>query len=115
MTLLWLDDVRPAPAGWAHARSVNDAKALLSAGEVTHASFDHDLGDYSGDGGDGTRLTDWLAETGHWPTGGVRVHSSNPVGVATMLATMDRYAPYTSRTANSRGQAPDGGWPSVTR
>jgi len=28
-TKLWLDDLRPAPPGWLHARTVPEAKALL--------------------------------------------------------------------------------------
>lgn len=105
---LWLDDLRPVPAGWTGARSVNEAIATLLGAqedgvEVTHASLDHDLGEFSSDGGDGATLTDWMAFHDTWPTQGLRIHSANPVGVATMLATVDRYAPYRTRTGSHRG------------
>lgn len=91
---LWLDDVRPAPKGWTQVRSVNEAIAILETGEVVEASLDHDLGDYSHDGGDGWRLVDWMAETGTWPAQSVAVHSANPIGVDRMLSTVDQYGPY---------------------
>ena len=40
---LWLDDCRPAPAGWTLAVTVADAIALLRTGRVTHASLDYHL------------------------------------------------------------------------
>lgn len=91
---MWLDDVRPAPTGWTHVRSVNEAVDLLRSAEVIEASLDHDLGDYAHDGGDGYRVTDWMAEHDRWPVGGVRCHSANPVGRARIEATIARYAPY---------------------
>ena len=108
---LWLDDVRPAPSGWVLARSVNDAIEVMRRGGVAFASLDHDLGEFAHDGGDGSRLTDWMAENDLWPAEGVRVHSSNAVGVSTMLATVDRYAGYAGRVRAARGVAPEGGWP----
>jgi len=91
---LWLDDVRPEPPGWTRAHSVAEAIAYLSAGEVTCASLDHDLGDHEADGGDGINVVDWMAEHGVWPVDGVTVHSANPVGRDRMLATIRRYSPY---------------------
>ncbi len=41
---LWLDDRLAAPEGWTHARTVEEAKALLLGGPVEDASLDHDLG-----------------------------------------------------------------------
>ena len=41
---LWLDDIRPAPRGFTHARTIEEAKALLETGVVAFASLDHDLG-----------------------------------------------------------------------
>lgn len=41
---VYLDDVRPAPEGWTLARSYKEAIALLSQGNVTVISLDHDLG-----------------------------------------------------------------------
>lgn len=100
---LWMDDLRPAPDGWTGARSVNEAIALMRTGEVTHASLDHDLGDYAHDGGDGWRLVDWMAENDAWPVVELSVHSMNPVGARRMLETVDRYGPYApDRRAGSR-------------
>lgn len=90
---VWLDDVRPAPAGWHRVHSVNDAIRLLQTGAaVSEMSLDHDLGDYSGDGGDGVKLVLWMAEHECWPDR-VRVHSMNPVGRANMEALIARYGP----------------------
>ena len=94
VTWLWLDDVRPAPAGWTHVRSVNAAVRELSSGSVVRASLDHDLGDYEADGGDGIKVLDWMAEHDVWPAEGVTVHSANPVGRDRMLVTIRRYGPY---------------------
>ena len=91
---LWIDDVRPAPEGWRHCRSVHEGKVIccqhLRPGKILHIevmSFDHDAGDYASDGGDYIRLLDWLEETGrNYP---VRIHSMNPVGVANMRAIIE--------------------------
>lgn len=93
-TRLWLDDVRPAPDGWVHAKSVNAAVNLLSTGTVVEASLDHDLGDYAHDGGDGYKVVDWMAENDVWPADGVRCHSGNPVGRERIEGVITRYGPY---------------------
>lgn len=41
---LWLDDVRPAPEGWVHVRTAEEAREKLLAGGVVECSLDHDLG-----------------------------------------------------------------------
>jgi len=41
---VWLDDVRPAPSGWVHVRTPEEAIELLRAGDVDELSLDHDLG-----------------------------------------------------------------------
>ena len=41
---LWLDDKRPCPPGWVHARTAVEAFDLLSAEVVAEADLDHDLG-----------------------------------------------------------------------
>jgi hypothetical protein len=102
---MWLDDVRPAPAGWVHVKTVNEAKALLQTGQVEHASLDHDLSDFDSHGGTGYMpsssreqtgydLVKWMAETNTWPTQSCVVHSANPVGVMAMQRTIERYGPY---------------------
>ena len=79
---IWLDDLRPAPAGFVWCRSVNEAKRLIAEQETSQPieciDCDHDLGDYADDGGDGIRLLDWLLERGTlYP---VALHTMNPVG-----------------------------------
>jgi len=41
---LWLDDKRPCPDGWLHARTALEAMDILGDGEVAEADLDHDLG-----------------------------------------------------------------------
>ena len=96
MTWLYLDDLREAPEGWTQVRSVNEAIALMESTTVSRASLDHDLGEFSFDGGDGYRLADWMAETETWPEEGVKTHSANPVGAARIQGVVDQYGPYTS-------------------
>ena len=85
---LWLDDVRPAPPGWTHARSIEEAQRWLSTGTVEEASLDHDLGFEEPDG---SALVRWMALTGHWPRTRPVVHSMNPVGRAYMEGVIERY------------------------
>jgi len=97
---LWLDDVRPAPAGWTQAWTAQEAQRLLLTHDVEEASLDHDLGaceaclaawDYQQDSmphcdhvGTGYTLVCWMEETGLWPQTPPAVHSANPVGRARM-------------------------------
>jgi hypothetical protein len=92
---LWIDDVRPAPAGFFWARTVNRAKEIIidneellkvNLGKPTYRieliDIDHDAGDYAKDGGDYIKLLDWLEETGrNYP---IRIHSMNVVGAENM-------------------------------
>jgi hypothetical protein len=41
---VWLDDERPAPDGWVHVRTPEEAIELLRGGGVEELSLDHDLG-----------------------------------------------------------------------
>ena len=92
---IWIDDVRPAPEGWAWRKSVNKAKGLISrfemicpSQEIELIDIDHDAGDYANDGGDYIKLLDWLEETGrNYP---IRIHSMNPVGRENMRAIIRR-------------------------
>lgn len=109
---IWLDDVRPAPEGWVRALSVRQAINLfliqdIVRDRVTHVSLDHDLGDEARFGGDGDKLTEWMAEHDTWPSDGLRVHSSNPAGRDTMLRTIDRYGPFEAGYGNTRGSWSD--------
>lgn len=88
---LWIDDVRPAPAGYVCCKSVNEAKRLIEkysnrldwdnnpVDEIELLDIDHDAGSFAFDGGDYIRLLDWLEESGkNYP---IHIHSMNPVGV----------------------------------
>ena len=99
---LWVDDIRPAPHGYFHAYSVEQAKTLIKLAEfhdlhtfvlddgpmIELIDIDHDAGDYAYDGGDYIRLLDWLEETGrNYP---IRIHSMNPVGRENMRRIIQR-------------------------
>lgn len=91
---LWLDDVRVAPTGYVHAKSVNQAIALIEEYEkkgeqVQLVDLDHDLGDYAVDGGDGIKFLDYLVENGKFYP--VKLHTMNPVGRDNMQRVIDRY------------------------
>ena len=91
---IWLDDIREAPDGYFHCRSVNEAVGRIVKCEEEHTVTDvidcnHDLGDYAGDGGDGIKLIDWLAEREtYYP---VALHTMNPVGRENMQREIERY------------------------
>ena len=93
---LWIDDIRPAPEGYAWKQSVYgamhyinlcEAKARMHKDDsytIELIDIDHDAGDYSNQGGDYINLLNWLEETGRsYP---IRIHSMNPVGVMNMRA-----------------------------
>lgn len=98
---LWIDDVRPAPAGYTWIKTVNQAKeaiietesrTLNSMYDMTFSieliDIDHDAGDYAQYGGDYIKLLDWLEETGrNYP---LHIHSMNSVGIANMRAIIER-------------------------
>lgn len=113
---MWLDDVRPAPDGWKHVETVDQAKSLLLANRVSDASLDHDLGpctaclgglsplDYLVEhsylssemlvckhGNTGTDLVRWMAEQDVWPINKPHVHSMNPDGAARMRSIIDKH------------------------
>lgn len=90
---IWLDNLRPAPAGFIWGHSVNEAKKVITENETSRAveliDCDHDLGDYAADGGDGIRLLDWLLERGTlYP---IALHTMNPVGRENMQRMLKRY------------------------
>ena len=92
---IWLDDLRPAPAGFVWCRSVNEVKRTIEEAEksasVELIDCDHDLGDCAQDGGDGIKLLDWLAERGTFYP--IALHTMNPVGQENMLRTINAYWP----------------------
>lgn len=91
---IWLDDIRPAPNGYFHCRSVNEAKLKIihceaEKNEIEEINCDHDLGDYAADGGDGIKLIDWLAERKTFYP--IKMHTQNPVGRENMQLEINRY------------------------
>lgn len=93
---LWVDDVRPAPEGYKHIKSVHDAMYAILWTETAYwenetielIDLDHDAGDYTKDGGDYIEILNWIEETGrNYP---IRIHSMNPVGVQNMRAIIQR-------------------------
>lgn len=89
--LLWLDDVRPAPPGWHHAYTAEQAKAAMLTGRVVYASLDHDLGFLQPTGYD---LIRWMINSGVWPQYRPGVHSGNYRGAARMTAAIISHGPY---------------------
>lgn len=93
---LWIDDVRPAPAGYIWLKTVNEAIRYIEIyGDyidfnnnlvdlVEIIDIDHDAGNYACYGGDYIKLLDWLEETGrNYP---IHIHSQNVVGRMNMEA-----------------------------
>lgn len=100
MIWIYLDDVRDTPGDrfWERTYSVNQTKKRIMEVERCGLSdrftisLDHDLGEYSKDGGDAIELVKWLIETGR--TGEnitLEFHTSNVVGLANMYALYKRY------------------------
>lgn len=93
---IYVDDLRPVPHGYVGARSVNEAIALILEAEkndeaIEVLDLDHDLGDFSKDGGDAITLLDWLCERETFYP--VEIHTANPVGRANMQRVLDRFWP----------------------
>src|SRR6185503_10312335 len=75
---VFLDDERPAPAGWIAVRWPHEAIALLETGTVVELSLDHDLGDDAR--GTGYDVLTWIEEavaTRSFSPPAMRVHSAN--------------------------------------
>ena len=94
---IWMDDVRPAPDGYIHCRSVNEAKAAIRfyernfSGDTILINLDHDSGDYFNDGGDYIKILDWLEEEDIVDTGYFfHLHTMNPVGAKNMRQIIEK-------------------------
>jgi hypothetical protein len=88
---LWVDDERPAPEGWDHAKTVEEAMALMSAKDYDHVSLDHDMGHanemhFDPSALNGHDLAHWMAKNGKTPS--TVIHSWNPEGAANMHAVL---------------------------
>ena len=93
---IWVDDVRPTPAGYEGTKSVDETIALIEeiekhGGTIKLIDLDHDLGEYARYGGDAIKILDYLAmrET-FYP---IAIHTANPVGRANMERMIERYWP----------------------
>ena len=84
MMKLWIDDIRPAPDGFIWCKSVNQAKAAITAYEHQY-SCDNILIDLDHDGEDYCKILDWLEEKNIVNTGYFfKIHSKNPIGIMKM-------------------------------
>ena len=84
MMKLWIDDIRPAPDGFIWCKSVNQAKAAITAYEHQY-SCDNILIDLDNDAADYFKILDWLEEKNIVDTGYFfKIHSKNPVGIMKM-------------------------------
>lgn len=95
---IWLDDIREAPEGFARTFSVNQTKQVVTRAidngtSTIHFDLDHDLGEFSNDGGDAIKLVDWLVENYYDQnmSFSFHFHSMNPVGVENMRNAVQRY------------------------
>ena len=95
---LWLDDQRPAPRGWLHARNYAEAVGCIqrSGPDLAEVSLDHDLcpahssGDYS-DGETGYDVLVYLLDTGLRPL--IHLHTMNPEGLQRMSDLLEEDYP----------------------
>ena len=62
MVRVFLDDERPAPAGWVRTRTAVETIEILNTGTVTELSLDHDLGEPECVVGNGYYVLSWLEE-----------------------------------------------------
>ena len=92
---VWLDDFRPAPAGWIRTYWPEEVIELLKTGDVEEISLDHDLGDHFGrpPGVDKERtgydVLVWMEEavlTEGFTPPTINIHTANPVAEKRMWA-----------------------------
>ena len=65
-----------------------EEEAEAAGTEIELLDLDHDLGDYSSDGGDAIKILDWLVERETFYP--INIHTANPVGRANMERLMAR-------------------------
>lgn len=84
MMKLWIDDIKPAPDGFIWCKSVNQAKAAITAYEHQY-SCDNILIDLDYDADDYFEILEWLEEKNIVDTGYFfKIHSKNPIGIMKM-------------------------------
>ena len=96
---LWLDDERPAPKNYLHAKNCSEAIHLMNymqrikEGWPKHVSFDHDLG-LEKTGYDLACYFERMVHYGKMDPDQLTfsVHSANPVGAARIRQAMNKIA-----------------------
>ena len=84
MMKLWIDGIRPAPDGFIWCKSVNQAKAAITAYEHQYSCYNI-LIDLDNNAADYCKILDWLKEKNIVDTGYFfKIHSKNPVGIMKM-------------------------------
>lgn len=91
---LWLDDLRPAPPGWIHVKTANDAIEALMTNEFDEVSLDHDLGwteegDELPSGYVVAQEIEKRARTGELKKLSWRLHTASPQGRFRMLLALE--------------------------
>lgn len=93
---LWVDDIRPAPSSWFHAKNAKEAITLLETNCVSDLSLDHDLGKAEAKTGYDIML--WIEERVHTRPGfklpEIKFHTSNPPGRKNMTAALKSIKKY---------------------
>lgn len=87
---LYVDDIRIAPEGWVQAWNAAQAIKMLSSGEVTELSLDHDLGDPGQATGYDIML--WIefgVEVNDFILPIINFHTANPAGRDNMQRCLD--------------------------
>lgn len=90
---IWIDDVRPAPAGYVWCKTTNEAKHIINnimamqriedtrnLPVIEVIDTDHDAGDYAKYGGDYINVFNWLEKQEYGWEFAIHIHSMNPVG-----------------------------------
>jgi hypothetical protein len=100
---VWLDDVRPAPAGWVHVLTPEAAIDLLRSDDVEEISLDHDLGLFTEGGKERTGYEvlvfierEVAMGTATFTVPEIHIHSANAVGRRRMtqaIQSIKRYSP----------------------
>lgn len=91
---IYLDDLRKEPNGYIRTKSVNETIRLIESLEKNNVDIklidlDHDLGDYSKDGGDAIKLLDYLVENNKFYP--VKLHAMNGVGKENMERMIKKF------------------------
>lgn len=92
---LFVDDIRPIPAGWEGCRDAETAKLLLSRIAFDYISLDYDLGYDKETGYD---LLVWMKEQNIFVPQ-INIHSTHPLGRSRMWNYVKQNFPGTTVSA----------------